>query len=225
MKKLILYSLIMSLVFTFCACVAVPSGNFQEDPTEVPDNEEHKDPEADTQQEMDVCAVDSVAFSSLEEFETALAEIQTASPSSLDAPSDDIGNMAGLDVYYVPNGIPDGYVLGKVLVGSVGVAFYYYPEDKADSRDGQMTAEGKQECFEFRFYRWELDDPLSGIMRQLEQTEDDYIEERFLLDSSRNTYYWAQNGDALAFRFPKDWELPTSGLSTFCSAETVFVSP
>ncbi len=180
---------------------------------------------AHNEETVDACAVDLVAYYSLEEFESALTESQIAAQNNEQTYADEIAKLSELDAYYIPDGIPEGYVLGKILVGAVGVGFYYYPADRVESRDKRMGAESKQMCFEFIFGRWDLEEPLSGIMAQLGQGEDDYIGGRFLLESGRNTYYWEQNGDLLSLRFPRDWELPMTGLDAYCSAETVLVSP
>lgn len=114
--------------------------------------------------------------------------------------------------------------MGKIVAGVADILFVYYPVEALGDEEAMMAAEATRKCFEFRFHRWELDDPLSGIMEQLNMGAWDFIDGKYLFDAPRSTYYWEQDGAALSMTLPASFNVTIEEGIAYCQAETVFVS-
>ena len=164
------------------------------------------------EQEDEGCPADLEFFFSLEEF-----------ISAIETQGDGVAQLGTLKAYYVPTNIPEEYRLYSILAGVSDICFAYYPVEVLGDEAAMMEAEATMECFEFRFRRWELDDPLSGIMEQLNMGAWDYIDGKYLFDAPFRTYYWAQDGAALSMKLPASLNVTTEEAITYCQAETVVV--
>ena len=77
-------------------------------------------------------------FSSLEEFEEAALTRQQG-----------VANMAALDRYFLPTGLPEEYKLYKITVTGADIAFWYLPETDLISEKTMKAAEDGQKYFIF----------------------------------------------------------------------------
>lgn len=169
-------------------------------------------PFTEVEQEDEGSPADLEAFFSLEEFAAAI-----------ETQGDGVAQLGTLKAYYVPQSIPAEYGLGKIVAGVADILFAYYPVEALGDEEAMMAAEATRKCFEFRFHRWEMDDPLSGIMEQLNMGAWDYIDGKYLFDAPFRTYYWAQDGAALSMKLPASLNVTTEEAITYCQAETVVV--
>lgn len=169
-------------------------------------------PFTEVEQEDEGCPEGLEVFYSLEEF-----------VSAIETQGDGVAQLGSLNAYYVPTNIPAEYGLGKIVAGVSDILFAYYPVEALDSQETMMEAEATGKCFEFLFRRWELDDPLSGIMEQLDKEKSDFIDGKYLFDAPTRTYYWAQDGAALSMTFPASFDVTIEEAITYCQAETVVV--
>ncbi|MBQ4581634.1 MAG: hypothetical protein IJB04_00150 [Oscillospiraceae bacterium] len=164
-------------------------------------------------------------FSNLDEFAEKLERTEKEqNQAGKLSPIDDKAALASLTTYYVPEKIPNEYELGKIIAGTGGVLYIYYPAEKMNSEEDMQWAEANQACFEFTFYRWEkkMENPLSGIMAQIGQDESDYIAGKYLYDAPYRTYFWIENGNALSLQFPLGYEgLPVDHPEDYCAVDIV----
>ena len=124
-------------------------------------------------------------YSSLEEFEAATT----------------------LPVYYLPQGIPEGYTLGRIGSGAVATGFYYVPEDGRDWDHMELElAISREECFVFVFRSWEADG---------DRGEDIFWNEQ------RRLYSWVQDGHELTLKIPKGYSVLPDEIEALCAVETV----
>ena len=169
-------------------------------------------PFTEVEQEDEGSPADLEAFFSLEEFAAAI-----------ETRGDGVAQLGTLKAYYVPQSIPAEYGLGKIVAGVADILFAYYPVEALGDEEAMMAAEATRKCFEFRFHRWESDDPLSGIMEQLDMGAWDYIDGKYLFDAPRSTYYWAQDGAALSMTLPAALTVTIEEGIAYCQAESLVV--
>ena len=196
MKKMLFFSLSLILL----VCVTSCGINFTE-----------------SDQEDEGSVESLVFFSSMEEFISAIESPTTRAASN----DSDLAQLSALECYFVPQGIPLGYSLGKILAGSSDIAFYYYPTASLVNEESMMLAEATRECFEFRFRQWDLDNPLNGIMEQIGKTENDFIANKYIFDETSNTYYWVESGKVLSMTLPLSISEETADELLFCEVEIV----
>lgn len=164
-------------------------------------------------------------FSDLDEFAARIEGTAKGNDQTAKIPStEDHAELASVEAYYVPEKIPNGYELGKIVAGSGGIMYVYYPTEKMGSEEDMRWAEANQACFKFMLYRWEkeMENPLSGIMAQIGQDESDYIDGKYLYDAPYRTYFWIENGDALSLEFPRGFVgLPADHPEDYCAVDIV----
>lgn len=97
-------------------------------------------PTEDTQDdEITVYPADMDVFYSLESF----LEYATT------AQSGGLADLATLQYFYLPTGIPDGYRLYKITAAKNDIGFWYLPEEALVSDDTILSAESRNEHFMF----------------------------------------------------------------------------
>ena len=132
-------------------------------------------------------AVDTLYFSSLEELLEAHKAVRegTATGELAELGGGDRGQysikLAALDELYVPTGIPEGYKLHKIEVNYLRVTYVYLPESDLLSEEAINSALLEQKEFDFTIYRWGMDYPMEGSLRQNNATEGDLIGGVYLL--------------------------------------------
>lgn len=152
--------------------------------------EEPDDDAIDDEEGVFVDPIDTVAFSSLEEFNEAI----------YNAPEDDdIADLAHLDVYYLPTSLPDGYELYKIVAGSYDIGFWYLPEECLNSEAEAAGAEVQGKDFLFISGRGEV---FSEIMKQFGKTE--LIDDTYIVKKgTRDLVVWEVDGTALMLYIPR----------------------
>ena len=88
--------------------------------------------------------IDMVRFSNLEEF---LEYLKTADENT------DVANLASLEFFYYPTGIPEGYILYKITAGAVDIGFWFLPAEDCSSEDTKLAGEAGQKHFQFISFR------------------------------------------------------------------------
>lgn len=95
--------------------------------------------EVSEQENISVYPADLDVFYDLESFlEYAIA-----------AQNGGLANLASLEYFYLPTGIPDGYRLYKITAAKNDIGFWYLPEDACASDDTILSAELRSEHFMF----------------------------------------------------------------------------
>ena len=137
-------------------------------------------------------------FDTLEEFEAALF----ARPNNISPTNYESADMDTIDKYFVPNALPEGYVLHRIDVGKKYVWFEYIPADVENPDVARYT-----DCIEFTFSREPYGSGTDGVW----------------IDEEHGRCYWVQDGSKLWLSKPTDPDLPLEELISYCSAETVIV--
>ena len=122
-------------------------------------------------------------FSSLEEFETAV----------------------DLAVYYIPQGIPEGYTLERIVTDSAYVTFYYFPAHAKDV-ESRRIALLEEQCFEFSF----------GY-----QEPDKVVDTEIIWNEDYRVYVWRLGGHTINLKIPKDYSVQPDEAAILCAVETV----
>jgi len=148
---------------------------------------------------------DILFFSSLDDllssYQAANSMLRQHSTTSL---SEELMALTTLEILYIPVGVPQEYQLFEIAVRDEVVTYLFLRGEHMVSEEAIMLARIYQEGFSFTFRRWDLDNPMEGILRQNRVTEADLIHGRYLL-ASPNRLIW-QNGRSVAFvRFPSDY--------------------
>lgn len=111
------------------------------------------------------------------------------------APSGGIADLASLEYFYLPTGIPEEYHLYKITAAKNDIGFWYLPEEALASDDTRLSAESRNEHFLFISPRVNY----SG----------------FAGDETILT--WQENGDSLILYLPKDFTVDDR--EAFCQTE------
>jgi len=161
-------------------------------------------------------------FKSLEEF---LAFLETPDKG------EDIAELALLEKYYIPTGIPETYKIYEIIATTSNIAIWYLPEETLKSEETAIEAYSRRNSFMFIFTRWGLDNPIEGIMRQFEVTEEDFINGEFLFDDMEEMLFWIADGERLTLYLPRSIfnELETAEIqydnpTIYCTTEVVYLS-
>lgn len=137
-------------------------------------------------------------FNTLEEFEAALF----APPNNIPARNYELAAMDTMDKYFVPNALPEGYVLHRIDAGKKYVWFEYIPADVEDPDVARYT-----DCIEFTFSR----EPYG------------FGTDSAWIDEEHGRCCWVQDGSKLWLSKPTDRDLDPKELLPYCSAELVTV--
>lgn len=223
MKKV--YVLIVFLVVTtiFLGCTQKSDNidlNVQTlDEQNINDENDIKDHEQQYDEKIWDSEPDLIVFGSEYEFVEAIkAAKKTNEP--------DIADLAKIDFYFVPTKIPESYVLYKILAGKADIAFFYLPEDRLNSMDSILEAESLRQHFRLVYTRWDMDDPMGGIMRQMNVNESELKRGAFIFDEKDSSVYWTQERELLWVELPSlenkiDYETNTA--LDFASVQKVMI--
>ena len=129
--------------------------------------------EAIREDEFDVSPEDLDMFYDLESFLDYVAT----------APSGGIADLASLEYFFLPTGIPEEYRLYKITAAKNDIGFWYLPEEALASDDTRLSAESRNEHFLFISPRVNYNG--------------------FAGDETILT--WQENGDSLMLYLPKDF--------------------
>ena len=111
------------------------------------------------------------------------------------APSGGIADLASLEYFYLPAGIPEEYRLYKITAAKNDIGFWYLPEEALASDDARLSAESRNEHFLFISPRVNY----SGFA------------------GDETTLTWQENGDLLMLYLPKDFTVEDR--EAFCQTE------
>lgn len=123
--------------------------------------------------------------------------------------------LNALDYYFLPQNIPEGYILCKIVAGISDIGFWYLPEEYSSSTEQveQGIADGKH--FQFISSRGVYD--FGSVMRQFDASTEDLIEGKYLIDEgSRDAIIWEQDGEVLMLTIPA--ELNYTDVLPYCTA-------
>ena len=137
-------------------------------------------------------------FDTLEAFEAALF----APPNNIPTVNYELAAMDTMDKYFVPNALPEGYVLHRIDAGRNYVCFEYIPADAEDPDVARYT-----DCIEFAFSRESYGSGTDGVW----------------IDAEHGRCCWVQDGSRLWLSKPTDRDLNPEELLPYCSAELVTV--
>ena len=105
--------------------------------------------EVETQENISVYPATIDTFYSLESF---LEYASTAKSG------DGLADLASLEYFYLPTGLPEGYRLYKITAAKNDIGFWYLPEEALVSDDTILSAESRNEHFMFIsprvYYSW-----------------------------------------------------------------------
>jgi len=132
---------------------------------------------------------DKLEFKSIEQFLEAYKTVKEGKAVGDLANKADSVDFTGLEKLYVPKNIPEEYQLANILVNEDAIILWYLPKEHMGSSDAIQMALAKQMEFQIGFARWDLDDPMAGIMKQKKATEKDLIDGKYLF-SRPNMLQW-----------------------------------
>ena len=150
-------------------------------------------------------------FDTLEEFEAALF----APPKDIPTVNYELGAMDTIEKYFVPDALPEGYVLHRIDAGKNSVWFEYIPADAENPDVARYT-----DCIEFAFYRETYEDPARALLNKHPYAS---VSDGVLMDEKHGRCYWVQDDSILCLSKPTDPELSLEELIPYCSAEVVIV--
>ena len=97
--------------------------------------------------------------------------------------SEGLADLASLEYFYLPTGIPEGYRLYKITAAKNDIGFWYLPEEALASDDAMLSAESRNEHFLFLSPRVYYDG----------------------FGGDETILTWQENGDFLMLYMPKDF--------------------
>ena len=145
--------------------------------------------------------VDLVSFSSLEEFTEYIRSAKEGG---------DVADLASLEYYFLPAGLPEGYSLYKITAGVQDIGFWYLPDEELSSDETARAAEARGERFLFISPRGTYEG--SSISKDTVVIGDKYKYTR-----SSGLVFWKQNHHGLMMYLPKDFEV--SDFDALCETE------
>lgn len=199
MKRIIILLLSVIYLVMFSGCTQSTPNNISDDQTadNIKSEEadiEIKDGEIEIEEDS-ACEDGLIGFSSLEEFEDAIENAVEGG---------DVADLASLDMYYLPTGIPDGYELYKISAGVVDIGFWYLPTSYLESGESTLQAEAQRQHFLFISPR--NTHKFENVQEQFGVSDDELVDDYFISGSAIKSVYWNKNGDALTLYLPKENE-------------------
>jgi len=172
---------------------ALPTHGLEDSIEYSPFPNELREPRFNEVREPVITNVEAMEFSSLEEFLSFIKDPKE---------DEDFIDLAAIDKYYMPIGLPDNYKLYKITVGKADVGFWYLPEECLISRDTTMEAESLSRHFLFIFTRGGPESPMDGIKKQHGFTNDDLVNGKYLFVNMPYIVYWEAEGELMMLYLP-----------------------
>ena len=136
--------------------------------------------------------IDELVFSSIDDFLSGYMMVKNGrATGELAAMAESVDLMA-LERFHLPIGIPETYQLYQIVINELAVSIRFLPEEYLDSELATLNAIANQRDFHFAFYRWDLDRPMDGVLRQNRATEECLINERYLFVEP-NMFLWGDD--------------------------------
>ena len=150
--------------------------------------------EDDFIEEVDESGVEFDVFDSLEDFTLYLSKVDTG---------EGVSNLASLEKYYLPTGLPDDYKLYKITSGIVNIGFWYLPEDELNNPDSIRRAEAQERYFLFISPRQTTNEDV--LQYQFGYEEDELINNKYyIVEYMPNVIVWIENNAKFELYIPKD---------------------
>ena len=150
--------------------------------------------------------VELVKFSSLEEFNTYIRSAEE---------DGDVADLASLEFYFLPVGIPEGYNLYKITAGKEDIGFWFLPDEALSSNETAVAAEAQREHFLFISNRGSYQ--FKSVMEQFSVVKDDLIDGKYIYVEYLNLIIWEQDNVTLMLYLPKDYAI--SDFDSLCKTE------
>ena len=183
MKRLIFLCITLALILALAGC----------------GQSNHDDQESGTHDEIAVSVpVDALVFGSLEEFLDTYRGISLR--GVVDSLADSV-NLLGLTNFYLPIGIPENFELHRIEVNPYFVIISYLPREYLVSEEMIRYGYWNFRHFQFTFTRWDIDNPMSGILEQFSMTERDLIDGKYFVGLT-NSVIWASEREVLHLYTP-----------------------
>lgn len=173
------------------------------------------------EQDIEVSEVGTIDFYSEEEFISAIKAAKE-NPTK-----DDFVNLAGVEFYYKPNKLPQGYVLYQVNVGKHDIGIVYLLKEDAASKESAMDAMGRLDYYMLITYR---NTPFGTLKQELGL--DEYAEkvvtgmtrnefpEMYHYIGSPDTVFWGNDEVSMMLQYPEnsiDTKSPDSFYAEACA--------
>jgi len=107
-------------------------------------------------------------------------------------------NYLNLKSIKIPSNIPENYPLYKISITSFGVSIWFVHE--SEIHRGIAT----DNLFHFFSYRWDVDDPMEGIMIQDNASPNDLIMGKYLF-SEPNLFSWGEDRNLYGLYIPSHY--------------------
>lgn len=217
MAAIIVFLLVVSMALLGCNIQnESPVKNETNSPTTSINEHNSADANAEEQDEIFASEVDLMSFASLEDFSSYLKNAKKGG---------DVADLAMLDEYYLPAGIPDEYKLYKITAGIVDIGFWYLPEEYLVSNDAILGAEAEQKHFLFISPRRSSD--MDNMVEQFNINRNELIDERYYVhESSTDIVLWEEDAKTLMLYVPIDYAAEATdenNISQICSVNKVSV--
>ena len=150
--------------------------------------------EVETQENISVYPATIDTFYSLESF----LEYASAAESG-----DGYADLASLEYFYLPIGLPEGYQLVKINAAEMDIGFYYLPADAAAQEGADRWAENSKDHIKFissrGAYKFECE------MEQFGVTAEDLIDGKYILHeyTEKMLVVWEEDGNVLMLYLPR----------------------
>ena len=173
-----------------------------------------EDASAGEQDEIFASEADLMPFASLEEFTSYLKNAEEGG---------DVADLAMLNEYYLPAGIPDEYKLYKITAGIVDIGFWYLPEEYLVSKDAILSAEAEQKHFLFISPR--RSSSMDNLVEQFNMNENELVDESYYVhEASTDIILWEEDAKALTLYMPIDYVAEAAvenNISQICAVKKV----
>jgi len=148
------------------------------------------------------CAVpDELEFSSIEEFLASYQAIRAGNAAGDVSRLAKSVNFLALKELFLPTGIPVEYQIYKITINENFVSIWYLRKEDMTSEEAIFTALCQQQRFLFSFTRWDLENPLDGILKQRDATYSDLLDGTYLYKEP-NMFTWSSNREVLFMYTP-----------------------
>jgi len=145
--------------------------------------------------------VDWLQFHSLEEFLYAYELVRSGDATGTLATMAVAADLASLVELPLLTVIPDGFKLDVIRAHNETVSLYYVPESFLVSEVARLNV-SSEVSFQLRITRWDMNDPMEGIMRQFGFGEEDMVDGVFFRERT-NSLHLAHGNERITLRLPE----------------------
>jgi len=145
--------------------------------------------------------VNEIAFSSINELVVTYNTMLAGRANNDMAKYAESVNFTALERLYKPTNIPNEYQLYRISVNEDVVTLLYLHKDDLISEYTAWDALIHQRHFQFTFTRWDIENPMAGIMAQTDTTETDLINGRYIFIEP-NMFIWASDSEIIYMYTP-----------------------